>query len=44
MMMVDIILGKDHDNFITENADLDKNGKVNVTDVMNVVNIILSKN
>jgi len=40
--MVNYILGKPSANFNKEAADVNSDGEVNVTDIVSVVNIILS--
>ena len=40
--MVNHILGISDDNFIIANADMDQNGKIDISDVVSLVNIILN--
>ncbi len=42
-VMISYLLGQETTNFIFENADIDHNGIITVTDIMSVVNIVLGK-
>ena len=42
-LLINIILGKDVDDFSLESADVNKDGYVNMSDVASVISIILGK-
>ena len=42
-MTVNKVLGKESEGFFIRNADIDEDNTVNITDVTNLVNIILGQ-